>query len=252
MSVLVDGEDQVRRAAREELRRGAHQLKIMVSGGVLSPTDPLWMQQFTDDEICAAVQEANRRRTYVMAHAHTAEAARRCVAAGVRSIEHGSFMDAATARMVAESGTYVVPTLVIVERALALGASEGMPATSLQKMLEVKDSALRAFELCVQAGVKVGFGTDLLGSLHRFQSREFAIRREVSAAFDILRSATSVNAGLLQQEGRLGVIAPGAFADLIVVDGNPLDDIALLEHRERLVLIMKDGRVVQEHAGVDP
>ena len=241
MSVLVDGEDEVRKAVREELRRGSHQVKVMVSGGVLSPTDPIWMPQFTDGEIRVAVQEAASRRTYVMAHAHTAEAARRCIAAGVRSIEHGSFIDDDTARAVSESGAYVVPTLVIVERALALGVAEGMPPAAMQKMLEVKDNALAAFERCARAGVKVGFGTDLLGSLHRFQSREFVIRRQVSSTLDILRSATSVNAALLQQEGLLGVVAPGACADLIAIEGNPLDDIAVLEKAERIVLIMKDA-----------
>jgi imidazolonepropionase-like amidohydrolase len=246
MSVLVDGEDEVRRAAREELRMGAHQLKIMVSGGVLSPTDPVWMPQFTDVEIRAAVQEAASRRTYVMAHAHTAEAALRCVAAGVRSIEHGSFIDDVTARAIAAAGAWVVPTLVIVERALAMGKAEGMPATSLQKMAEIEDSALHAFESCTRHGVRIGFGTDLLGALHRFQNREFVIRREIAPALDILRSATSGNAALLQQEGKLGTITEGACADLLAVDANPLDDIAVLEDLDQLVLIIKDGKVVKD------
>lgn len=247
LSVVVDGEDAVRKAAREELRRGATQLKIMVSGGVLSPTDPVWMPQFTDAEIRAAVEEAASRRTYVMAHAHTADAARRCVAAGVRSIEHASLIDESTAMLAAASQSYIVPTLVIVERALAMGKAAGLTADAAEKMADIQDRALRSFEYCVKAGVKIGFGTDLLGPLHAFQNREFVIRREISTAFDILHSATAVNAALMNQAGQLGVVAPGAHADLIVVDGNPLEDISLLERCDTsMPLIMKSAVIYKD------
>lgn len=239
---VVDGEDEVRKAARDELRHGAHQIKIHVSGGVLSPTDPLWMPQFTRVEICAAVEEAAARRSYVMAHAHTAEAARRCIECGVRSIEHGTFIDGATAGLIASAGAFVVPTLAVVERIQLLGQGAGLSASSVAKLAEVGRHGLEAFENCVRAGVRIGFGTDLLGSLHRDQNVEFSVRRRVASAFEILKSATSVNAALLQRDGELGVVAPGALADLIVLDANPLEDISIFERSaESLRLIMKDG-----------
>jgi imidazolonepropionase-like amidohydrolase len=250
LSVVVDGEDAVRKAAREELRQGAHQIKLHLSGGVLSPSDPIWMPQFTDAEISAAVQEAKTRKTYVMAHAHTADAALRCVRLGVRSIEHGTLIDIEAARMIAKSNAYVVPTLVIVDRALAFGRQAGMTVVSQGKLEEIAHAGLEAFDRCIREGVKLGFGTDLLGALHAYQNSEFTIRRRFTSAFEVLRSATSVNAALLNREGELGVIAPQACADLIVVDGNPLEDISLLERsQETIQLIMKDGVVFKDTLG---
>ena len=242
LSVVVDGEDEVRKAAREELRHGAHQIKLHLSGGVLSPSDPLWMPQFSDAEVRAAVEEAATRRTYVMAHSHTADAAQRCVRLGIRSIEHGTLIDRHTARIVAQSDCYVVPTLVVIDRALEFGQQVGMTPTSLAKMQEVGRHSRQAFDYCVSEGVRIGFGTDLLGVLHPHQSAEFAIRRELTSAVAVLKSATSVNAALLNQTGELGVVAANARADLIVVAGDPLRDIHVLARGEQAVqMVMKDG-----------
>jgi imidazolonepropionase-like amidohydrolase len=250
LSVVVDGEDEVRKAAREELRQGAHQIKLHLSGGVLSPSDPLWMPQFTDGEIRAAVEEAATRRTYVMAHAHTADAARRCIRLGVRSIEHGTLIDAETAKLVAESSAYVVPTLVVVDRALKFGADAGMSAVSLGKLGEIASQGRQAFDHCVRAGVKIGFGTDLLGQLHPYQNLEFTIRREFTSGIDLLRSATSVNAALLGREGELGVVAEKARADLLVIEGDPVKDISVFERSaQTLRLIMKDGVIYKDELG---
>ncbi len=239
---LADGPDAVRRAIREELRKGAHQIKLMVSGGVASPADPIWMLQYSDEEIRAAVDETARRRTYVMAHAHTAEATRRCVELGVRSVEHGTLIDAETAAVVAARGAFVVPTLVVIMTLWEHGAALGFPPVSLGKLAEVKDHALGALDVLRAAGVKIGFGTDLLGELHRYQAREFLLRAEVLPPHEVLASATSVNAELLDRAGELGVVAPGAVADLVVVDGNPLKDLGLLQEEGRhLPVIMKGG-----------
>jgi imidazolonepropionase-like amidohydrolase len=242
LSVVVDGEDEVRRAAREELRQGAHQIKLHLSGGVLSPSDPIWMPQFTDNEILAAVAEAATRRTYVMAHAHTADAAQRCVRLGVRSIEHGTMIDATTARIIAKSEAYVVPTLVVGDRALKYGRDVGMSSVSLAKLKEITHHGRDAFDHCVRAGVKIGFGTDLLGALHPYQNVEFTLRRDLTTAVEVLKSATSVNAALLNRAGELGVIAPNACADLLVIDGDPLKDISVFERSAQTIqLIMKAG-----------
>jgi imidazolonepropionase-like amidohydrolase len=239
---LADGPGEVRKAIREELRKGAHQIKIMVSGGVASPTDPLGSLQYSEEEIRAAVDETTRWGTYVMAHAHTSAAIRRSVEYGVRSVEHGTLIDRDTAKIVADHGAFVVPTLVIIQTLWEHGVALGLPPVSMAKLAEVKDAAVGALEILKTAGVQIGFGTDLLGPLHTYQSREFLLRAEVLAPPDILISATSVNAELLNQSGILGVVAVGAVADLLVVDGNPLTDLGLLQEEGRhLPVIMKAG-----------
>ena len=240
---VADGVDAVRLAAREELRKGAHQIKMMVSGGVLSPADPVWMDQYSDAEIRAGVEEAATRRTYVMAHAHTASAVRRCADLGVRSIEHGTLIDAGAAEAAAAAGAFVVPTLVTIFAMIESGAEFGLPGIFADKLQGLGEEGLRSLEICRAAGVPMGFGTDLLGPLQDRQSREFLIRSEVLAPLDVLRSATSINAALVNRAGSLGTIAPGAVADILVVDGDPLTDLGLLQEQGRhLPAIMKDGR----------
>jgi imidazolonepropionase-like amidohydrolase len=245
-SHVADGVDAVRKAAREELRLGAHQVKIMASGGVASPTDPIWNVQYSLDEMQAIVEEARGWRTYAMAHAYTPEAIGRALAAGVRTIEHGNLIDAATASRMAEAGAFLVPTLVTYYAIDELGRALGFPAASQRKVRDVLDAGLVSLELARDAGVAIGFGTDLLGETHEQQSREFAIRAEVLSPREILDSATRINARILNREGELGVIAAGARADLLLVDGNPLDDLGLLEDQgKHLALIMKDGEIVE-------
>jgi len=246
-SRIVDGVPEVRRAARDELRKGASQIKIMASGGVASPSDPTWVLQFSEEEIRAIVWEARSWRTYVMAHAYTPEAIRRCVEYGVRSIEHGNLIDAETAAYVAEQGAFVVPTLCTYDALSKHGPALGFPKVSLDKLDSVRGAGLEALELLRAAGVKMGFGTDLLGSMHKHQLSEFAIRAQVLPAVDILRQATSINAELLNRSGELGVVAPGALADLIVVDGDPIADIGLLSGQgEAVLLVMKGGAVYKD------
>jgi imidazolonepropionase-like amidohydrolase len=242
---VADGVDAVRRAAREELRRGATQLKIMASGGVASPSDPIWTVQYSHDEIAAVVDEARGRRTYVCAHAYTPAAIRRAVEAGVRSVEHGNLLDDPTAALIAERGAYLVPTLVTYEKIAELGARFGFPARSIEKVKDVIDHGLGSLEIAARHGVPIGFGTDLLGETHPFQAHELVIRARAMAPIDVLRSATVVNAALLERAGELGVVAPGALADLLVVDGNPLADLTLLDGQgERLALVMRGGEIV--------
>src|SRR6185369_9894445 len=181
-SHVVDGVDAVRRAAREELRRGATQLKIMASGGVASPTDPIWNLQYSREEMTAIVEEAESWRTYAMAHAYTPEAIRRAVEAGVRTIEHGNLIDRATAELMASRSAYLVPTLITYFALDELGSAFGLPAESSRKLKEVLTAGLESIEIARSAGVPMGFGTDLLGELHDQQSREFTIRRRALGA----------------------------------------------------------------------
>jgi imidazolonepropionase-like amidohydrolase len=244
--VVVDGVDECIKAAREELRRGAHCIKITASGGVMSPSDPMWMNQFREDEIRAIVGEAAERRTYVSAHCHPVSAIRRSIEFGVRCIEHGTLIDADTARFVAECGSYVVPTMSVIFVTMEIGAKLGMTPDSMTKLKVAADAAIEGLQHMRDAGVKMGFGTDLLGATYDQQCREFEFRSEVFTPLEMLRQATSMGAEILMQEGMLGCVSPGAYADLIVVDGDPLKDIGLLAADGRkLDLIMRAGEIVK-------
>jgi imidazolonepropionase-like amidohydrolase len=242
LSRIADGVTECRRAARDELRKGATQIKIMSSGGVASPYDPIWNLQYSEEEVRAIVEEAQAWHTYVLAHAYSPEAIRRSIDFGVRSIEHGNLIDRATAEHVAGAEAFVVPTLVTYDALHRYGRELGFTEANMAKLAEVREAGLGSLEILQTAGVKIGYGTDLLGPMHRYQSREFVIRAEAMSPFDIICSATIVNAELLNHTGELGVIAPGARADLICVDGDPLADISLLDGQgEHLTHIMKDG-----------
>jgi len=243
MTRLADGVEAVRYAVREELRKGADHIKLLVSGGVGSPHDQLDHTQYSLDEIRTAVEEATARGTYVAAHSYGAASTMRAVQCGVRTIEHGNFVDARAAALMAEKGAFMVPTLICYWESYENSDAYGLPAYIKAKLREVTLAGTRMLEICRDAGVKMGFGTDLMGEMIVAQSKEFRLRAQVLPAMDILKSATAVNADILGQSGKLGCIAPGAWADLLVVDGNPLDDLALLENADSgLLAIMKDGR----------
>lgn len=243
---LVDGVDEVRRAAREEIRGGADYIKLMANGGVASPSDPIAFFGFSESELRAAVEEAEMAQTYVAAHLYTDAAIARAVRCGVLSLEHCNLITEATAREAAAAGAIACPTLVTYQALKEEGASLGLGAESVAKIDDVRLAGLESLERMHKAGLMMAFGTDLLGAMHRRQSEEFLIRREVLPAAEILRSATSHAAKLLRQEGRLGVVAPGALADLIVVDGDPLADLALLTGQgAHLPAIMQGGRFVK-------
>ena len=239
---IADGVDQVRHAARDELRRGADQIKVMVSGGVASPNDPLENCQYSAEELRAIVDEAETWKTYVMAHAYTPAAIMHAVSNGIRSIEHANLIDAEAAALVAANDAYVVPTLVTYDALARLGKQLGMTTAMLDKLARVRSFGLQSIEICRAAGARMGLGTDLLGETHDDQSREFLIRGEVQSPHEVIASATRINAQILNREGELGVIAVGARADLLVVDGNPLADLNLLQDQgQHLLVIMKDG-----------
>ncbi len=246
LGTIADGVPEVRRAAREQLRCGAHQIKIMAGGGVASPTDPIDGTQFSVEELRAICEEAEAANTYAMAHAYSPRAITRAVQCGVRSIEHGNLLDEASAREMAARGAWLVPTLATYDALAREGERLGWSSLMLAKLDRVKDQGVQAVRIAKAAGVQIGFGTDLLGHMHDDQSIEFRLRLPAMGAAEILRSATSVNARLLGQEGRLGVVARGAQADLVVVDGDPTRDVSLLEGQgERLPAIVKAGVFVK-------
>ena len=239
---IADGVPEVRRAVREQLRHGANQIKIMAGGGVASPTDPIDGTQYSLEEITAACEEAYAANTYVMAHAYSPRSITRAVQCGVRSIEHGNLLDEPTAKVMKSHGAFLVPTLatyaMLAEEGKRLGWSDEM----LGKLDRVKDAGTRAIAIAKAEGIPIAFGTDLLGAMHAHQSIEWRLRSTVQTPAEILQSATSVAAKLLNQEGKFGVIAPGAHADLLVIDGDPTADITLLCEPEKAIAgVMKAG-----------
>jgi len=247
---IADGVTEVRRAVREQLRQGADHIKIMVSGGVASPYDPLDSLQYSLDEIRAAVEEATAFKRYVCAHAYPANAITRAVECGVRVIEHGNLIDAPTAKLMATKGAFLVPTLVAYDAIHRHAADFGMSPESLEKNKVVLEAGLRSLELAKRAGVPMAFGSDLLGQLQPDQSKEFLLRSEALSAQEIIHSATIVGAELLGRSGELGVIAPGALADLLVVDGNPLKDLGLFQDQgAHIPVVMQGGRFHRNRLG---
>ncbi|MDP6788050.1 MAG: amidohydrolase family protein [Rhodospirillales bacterium] len=247
---IADGVDAVRRVARDEIRLGADQIKVMASGGVSSPADPIDFLQYSMDELKAIVDEATRSHTYVLAHTYTAEAIKRCVEAGIRSIEHGNFIDGDTAKMMAKAGAYFVPTLITYRKLVDEGHRFGLQDHALEKAKEVLAVGTRSLDIAKAAGVKIAFGTDLVGELQPHQSQEFEVRAEVLSPAEIIHSATLIGAEVVRMEGKLGVIAPGALADALVVDGNPLDDLGLMQDQgAHMPAIMKDGAWLKNTLG---
>jgi imidazolonepropionase-like amidohydrolase len=243
VSHIVDGADQVRWAVREELRRGADQIKVMASGGVMSPTDRLESTQFSLSELQAAVETARAAGSYVLAHAYTPEAIRASVAAGVRSIEHGNLIDEPTAKLMADNGVFLVPTLVTYEKLYEGGEQAGLSPANLAKLAVVIDAGLESLRIAQAAGVKIASGSDLLGSMAQHRGRELGIKAQVLGAIGAIVATTRTTAELIRLDSEIGTIEPGKRADLIVVDGDPLEDIGLLGRPETLSAIVTDGRL---------
>ena len=246
MSVIADGADEIRRAAREQLRRGAAQVKVFASGGVVFPAEGhATRYEFSDAELRAAVEEATARGTYVMAHAYTDEAVRRCLAAGVRSIEHANFVSEDTVAMIGAAGAFLVPTFISLVQRVESAAEHALPPAIVANLQNTIARGRQVYAWARKHGVPIGLGTDLWGpEAQRSQLREFELRSDLDTPAAILRSATATNAELLMHKGRLGTLAEGAYADLLVVDGDPLSDIGvLLDPQHNLKFIMKDGVV---------
>lgn len=243
ISRIADGVENVQHAARDELRRGAHHIKIMAGGGVASPSDPIDVLQYTEEEIRAIVWEANAWHRYCLAHAYIPEAISRCLEYGVRSIEHANLIDRATCELAKAKKAFIVPTVSTYEALAKHGREMGLPAVSCAKVDDVRQQGLDALELLRDVGPQVGFGTDLLGGMQRYQMREFMLRGEVYSPIEVLKQATSVNASLLDREGEIGIIREGANADLTLWQGNPDEDLGVLEgYEDTLLGVFKGGR----------
>jgi imidazolonepropionase-like amidohydrolase len=245
---LVDGVDAVRRAAREEIKAGAVFIKIMANGGVASPNDPIHALGFSCDEIRAAVEEAGNAGSYVAAHLYTDRAIRRAVECGVHSLEHCNLIQAETAALAVRSGCVAIPTLSAYEGLALEGAAMGLGPESVAKIETVRRGGLESLDIMRSAGLPMAYGSDLLGGLHKYQSMEFELRARVLPAHEIIASATTLGARMCRMEGEIGVLAPGAHADLLVVDGDPYADIGVLARAQRhIAAIMRAGIFFKNH-----
>lgn len=240
---LCDSPDEMRRAAREILRTGAHGIKIMGGGGCMSPTDELEHTQFTVEEIAAAAYEATARRKITLAHVYTPQGILNAVRAGVRSIEHGNFLDEEAAAAMKKAGAFFVPTLTTYELISAFGASQGIAPNMLAKIDQAKTGGAQSLEVARAAGLKICSGSDVLASMQPFKAMELALKARVLGAHEAVLSATRTNAELFGLADEIGTVEAGKRADLILVDGQPLDDIAVLQDAARIQLVMRDGQV---------
>ncbi|CAB3674777.1 MAG: amidohydrolase family protein [Achromobacter sp.] len=238
---VVDGVDNCRLAVREEILKGATQIKVMASGGVASPNDPIQNLGFSEAELIAIVEEASNANTYVMAHAYTPRAISRAVRCGVRTIEHGNLVDREAAEVMKAHGAYMVPTLITYEGLANDGERYGLPLDSVKKIATVRTQGLKALEILDEVGVKMGYGSDLLGETHYMQADELVLRGRVLGNAKVIQQATLIGAEILNQQGLLGEVCEGAHADLLLIDGNPLDDISLLTQPDSIKLIMNRG-----------
>ena len=241
---IADGVDAVRTAARDELRKGAHHIKVMAGGGVSSPTDRIDSTQYSVEELRAVVQEAEAANRYVAAHAYTARAINRALEVGVRSIEHGNLLDDASVELFLAHDAFLVPTLVTYWSLKEEGREFGLSEASWRKVDEVLTAGLEGLERAARGGVKLVYGSDLLGGMQRHQAHEFRLRREVQDAIDVLRAATVNAAELLGLTGEVGTLEVGAHADLLVLDGDPLEDVGVLARPDGIRHLVQAGVVL--------
>jgi imidazolonepropionase-like amidohydrolase len=242
IGAIADGPDAVRRAARENIRRDVDQIKIMASGGAMSPADELDTTQYTVDEMRAAVEEAQAVGKYVLSHAYSDTAVRRAIEAGVRSIEHGNLIREPAAQAIKAANAFLVPTMVTYEAIYREGKRYGIGDHQIAKIDLARQQSVRGLEYAYRAGCKIGSGSDLLGDMASQRAVELELKAQVMTPMEVLLSATKVNAELFRMQDRIGSVEPGKYADLIVVEGNPLKNLRVLQVQDNLKVIMKGGR----------
>jgi len=260
LEFLADGVPEVLRATREALRLGATQIKLMAGGGVSSAVDPLHTIQYLPEELEAAVRAARDWDTYVLVHVYEDEAILRSIEAGVLSLDHATLMTEKSAAAIKEADVWVVPYFSLLGLDIDTVAGVLGPQ-AVEKFLVVQNGAREQMRLLKEYGIrKVGFSTDIIGDAAALtkQNNELGYRLEAWTSFEVLLQATSLNAELMSlsgklnpyTEGALGVVVKGAYADLLLVDGNPLEDVRILEnYADNIKLIMKDGAIYKNTLG---
>jgi imidazolonepropionase-like amidohydrolase len=240
---IADGEAEVRKAVREQLRRDVDQIKIMASGGAMSPSDELDTTQFTVAEMRAAVEEARAVGKYVLSHAYSDTAVRNAIEAGVRSIEHGNLIREAAAQAIKNADAFLVPTMITYEMIYREGKRYGIGDHQIQKIDLARQQSVQGLTYAYRAGCKIGSGSDLLGDMMSQRAAEFELKAQVMTPMETLLSATKVNAELFRMSDRIGTVEPGKLADLIVVTGNPLRNLRVFQNPDNVRVVMKGGRI---------
>jgi imidazolonepropionase-like amidohydrolase len=231
----------VRKAVREQLRRDVDQIKVMASGGAMSPSDELDTTQFTVGELRAAVEEARAVGKYVLAHAYSDAAVRNAIEAGVRSIEHGNLIREAAARAIKNADAFLVPTMITYEAIYREGKRYGIGDHQIRKINLAREQSVQGLRHAYDAGCKIGSGSDLLGDMMAQRPVELELKAQVMTPIEVLLSATKVNAELFRMSDKIGTVEPSKYADLIVVRGNPLRNLRLFQDPANLSVIMKGG-----------
>lgn len=245
---VCDGVDEVRRACRDEIRHGASHIKLMLGGGIASPTDRIDSDQFSLDEIDAAVEEATAANIYITGHAYGARSINRALQHGVKCIEHGNLLDDESVQLFLDKDAYLVPTLAT-GRLLASeeGAQYGVGPETRKKAQRALRRGLEGLEKAHRGGVNLVFGSDFIGPMHPHQLEEFSVRAEVQKPLDVIRSATTTAARLLGREGVLGVIAEGARGDLLILEADPVENISVLTNPQKyLTVVVQEGTIVKD------
>ncbi|PTM40618.1 amidohydrolase family protein [Bosea sp. 124] len=244
---IVDGVDDCRKAARDEVRKGAQFIKVMANGGAASSHFPRPYLGFSMEELRVFQDEADKAKMYCSVHTHTDEAVARALELGIHSIEHATLITPETAETAARQGAIVCPTISAYEAQIREGARLGLDPGFVERLKWVRARGPESLEIMRAAGVKLAYGTDVLGSMYSYQSEEFMIRNEVIPALEVIKSATLNAAELVRMPGKVGTVAPGAFADLLVLEKDPLKDISVLAHQGRYMsMIVKNGELIKD------
>ena len=242
----ADGPWQVRAKVREQIKYGANTIKVCATGGVFSKGTKVGIQQLTEEEIRAAVEEAHMRGLIIAAHAHGTDGIKAAIRAGVDSIEHCSFMDKEAIRLAVENGTFLSCDIYNTEYTLAFGEANGVPEENINKEKQVSKAQRDSFRRATKAGAKMVFGSDAAIYPHGDNGKQFSRMVQFGMTpLQAIQSATINSAQLLQQEQQLGQIKSGYLADIIAVEGNPLDDITVMEN---VSFVMKDGHIYKDNS----
>ena len=243
---VVDGVDDCRKAARDEVRKGARFIKVMANGGAASNHFPRPYLGYSMEELRVFQDEADKACMYVSVHTHTDEAVLRALELGIHSIEHATLITPETAELAARQGAIVTPTISAYEAQIREGEALGLDPAFVERLKWVRARGPESLEIMKAAGVKLAYGTDVLGSMWSYQSEEFMIRNEVLSALEVIKSATLNAAELCRMPGKIGTIAAGAYADLLVIEKDPLKDISVLAEQGRhMSVIMKNGDFIK-------
>jgi imidazolonepropionase-like amidohydrolase len=245
--LVVDGPEEMRKAVREEIKRGSDWIKLLVTGAFMSTGDNPEDVHFSPEELRVAVEEAGRRRVPVMAHAHAAEGIKMAIRAGVRTIEHGTFMDAEAIRLMVERGVYLVPTIFVGEYYIERGSDSPEMQKNVELSRKHQAEFMRRVGEAIRSGVKICVGSDFGGFPPEMNAREFAsLIKAGMTPMQAIQAGTRVASEALRWDDRIGTIEPGKLADLVAVAGDPLKDISELQ---RVTFVMKGGRPMKGAAG---